>query len=128
MPVVVFPHPFRPAPVFDDPCPQPHLDEPQEPSVRDPVLNEPLQPVVIKAGAQVADVRIEHPVHPLPFDPDRQRIQRVMGATPRPEPIGEAQEVLLVDGVEHLDDGPLAILSSNVAMPSGRSRPSAFGM
>jgi hypothetical protein len=30
-----------------------------------------------------------------------------MRAAPRPEPIGEAEEVLLVDGVEHLDDGPL---------------------
>ena len=30
-----------------------------------------------------------------------------MRAAPRPEPVGEAQEVRLVDGVEHLDDGPL---------------------
>src|SRR5437763_13727863 len=30
-----------------------------------------------------------------------------MRAAPRSEPVGEAAEVLLIDGVEHLDDGPL---------------------
>jgi hypothetical protein len=38
-----------------------------------------------------------------PQDPDRQRIQRIMRAAPRPEPVGETDKVLLVDGVEHLD-------------------------
>ena len=28
-------------------------------------------------------------------------------AAPRSEPVGEAEKVLLVDGVQHLDDGPL---------------------
>ena len=43
----------------------------------------------------------------LPFDPDRQRIQRIVRAAPGPEPVGEPEKVLLVDGVEHLDHGPL---------------------
>jgi len=71
------------------------------------VLKELLQPAVIKAGEEIADVRVEHPVHLLPLDPDRERIQRMMRAAPRPETVGEAQEVHLVDGVEHLDDGAL---------------------
>jgi len=75
--------------------------------VGDPMLEKPPQPAVIKIGEEVADIRIEHPVHPLPPDPDRERIQRMMRITPRPKPIGEAQKVHLVDGVEHLDDGPL---------------------
>jgi hypothetical protein len=62
---------------------------------------------VIKTGEEILDIGIEHPVHPPPFDPDRQRIQRIMWAAPWSEPVGEAEEVLLVDGVEHLDDGPL---------------------
>ncbi len=37
----------------------------------------------------------------------RQRVQRLMRVAPWPEPVGEAQEVRLVDGVEYLDDGPL---------------------
>ncbi len=62
---------------------------------------------MIQTGEEVADVRVEHPAHPLPLDPDTERIQRMMRAAPGPEPIGRAQEVHLVDGVEHLDDGPL---------------------
>ena len=65
------------------------------------------QPGVIKTGEEIADVGVEHPVHLLPLDPDRESIQRIMRAAPRSEPVGEAEEVLLVDGVEHLDDGPL---------------------
>jgi putative transposase len=37
----------------------------------------------------IADIRVEHPVHPPAFDPDRERIQRVMRAAPRPKPVGE---------------------------------------
>ena len=53
-----------------------------------------------------------------------------MRSAPRSEPVGEAQEIHLVDGVEHLDEGAARwrILSSSVAMPSGRSRPCAFSM
>src|SRR6266536_455388 len=38
---------------------------------------------------------------------NRPRIQRLVRVAPRPEPVGKAQEVRLIDGVEHLDDGPL---------------------
>jgi hypothetical protein len=62
---------------------------------------------MIKAGEEVAEICVEHPVHLLPFDSDTERIQRMMRVAPGPEPIGEAEEVLLVDGVEHLDDCPL---------------------
>jgi hypothetical protein len=71
------------------------------------VLDELRQPIVIKIGEKLFDVGVEHPVHLLPFDADRERIQRIMRAAPGPEPIGEAEEVLPVNGVEHLDDGPL---------------------
>ena len=100
-------HRLRPVPLLDNPCGQPLLDQPQDPPIRDPMLEKPPQPAMIKIGEEVADIRIEHPVHPLPPDPDRERIQRVMRIAPRPKPVGEAQKVHLVDGVEHLDDGPL---------------------
>src|SRR2546430_12832485 len=54
-----------------------------------------------------ADVRVQHPVHPSPVDPGRQRVQRVMRPAPWPETVGETPEVRLVDGVEHPGDGPL---------------------
>ena len=47
------------------------------------------------------------PSSPSCRDPGRQRIQRLMRPAPRPEPVGETPEVRLIDGVEHLDDGPL---------------------
>src|SRR2546430_13113186 len=59
-----------------------------------------------------ADVRVQHPVHPSPVDPGRQRVQRVMRPAPWPEPVGETPEVRLVDGVEHPGDGPLDDLRS----------------
>src|ERR671918_142039 len=97
----------RPLPALDDSCAQPLLDETQDPLVRYPMLEELLQPSPIKLGEEVADIRVEYPVHLLPVDPSRQRIQRIMRAAPWPKPVGEAEEVLLVDGVQHLDDRPL---------------------
>src|SRR5260370_20222703 len=47
------------------------------------------------------------PVHLLPLNPDRQRVQRIMLTASRPEPIGEPQEIHLIDSVQHLDDRPL---------------------
>jgi site-specific DNA recombinase len=98
---------LRPSPLLDDPCAQPLADETQDPSVCDPVLEELQQPRVIDRGEEVAEVRIEHPVHLLPQDPGGERIQRVVRAAPWPESVGEAQEVRLVDGVQNLDDRPL---------------------
>ena len=62
---------------------------------------------MIKLAEKVADIRIEHPVHLLLHDPDRERVQRIMWTTSRPKPVGEAPEVHLVDSAQHLDDGPL---------------------
>src|ERR1017187_5021389 len=65
---------------------------------------------MIKTGEEVADVRVEHPVHPLALNADRERVQRMVRAAPWPEPVGEAQEIRLIDGVEHLHDGTLGDL------------------
>jgi site-specific DNA recombinase len=94
------------APVLDHSCVQPFADQPQDPLVRDPVLEE-LQPASVVELVKSRGCPRRAPSSPSSVDPDRQRIQRIMRAAPRPEPVGEAEEVLLVDGVEHLDDGPL---------------------
>jgi hypothetical protein len=40
-------------------------------------------------------------------DPDAERIQRIVRATPRPEPIRDAEELFLVDRVQQRDNSPL---------------------
>jgi hypothetical protein len=62
---------------------------------------------VVDGVVEATDVRVEHPAHPPPHDPGRQRIQRPMRAAPRPKPMGEAEKVRLVDGVQDLDNGTL---------------------
>jgi hypothetical protein len=94
--------------------------DPQDPLIRDPVLQEPPQPAPIELGEEVADVHVEHPVHLLRLDPDRQRIQCTMRAAPWPEPVREAEEVLLIDAVQHLDEGALGDL---VLQASDTERP-----
>jgi hypothetical protein len=71
------------------------------------MLEEPLQPALIELGEEVADVRVQHPVHPLAFERDRERVQRIMRTPPRPKPIRETEKVLLVDRAQHLDHRPL---------------------
>ena len=65
------------------------------------------QPFVVKMIEKSPNVRVQHPVHLLPRDPDRQRIQRLMLAAPRPETIRESQKVLFVNLVEDGDHGLL---------------------
>jgi hypothetical protein len=62
---------------------------------------------MINLAEKVLDVRVKHPVHLPSFHPDREGVQRIMRAAPRPEPIREPPEIHLVDGVKHLDDRTL---------------------
>ena len=75
-----------------------HLsDQPQDPLVRDPVLEKPSQPAVIKLAKKSRMSASSTQFTFFRVDPDRERIQRIMRAAPRPEPVGEAEEVHLVD-------------------------------
>src|SRR5438128_3297002 len=94
-------------PVFQHAGGQPLLDEPHDAPVRHMVLDELHQPLVLQRIEEAANVGIEHPVHFLRHDADRERIKRLMRAATRPEPIGETEEVLFVDRVQYLDDGTL---------------------
>jgi hypothetical protein len=62
---------------------------------------------MVKAGKVLTEIRVEHPIHALSLDPERERIQRLMRAATRPEPIRKAKEVRLIDGVQHFDHRPL---------------------
>ena len=95
---------LRPSSILDDSRSQPLLDETQDPPISDPVLEKPHQTAVVDGIEETTDICIEHPVHFLPQDPGRQRIQRMVRAARRPEAIGETQEILFIDRVQNLDD------------------------
>src|SRR5262249_42331697 len=96
-----------PFPVLNDSRSQPLTNQPQDPPVRDPMLEKLPQPRMIKLTEKVADIRIKHPAHRLAADPDHQRVQRIMRTTLGPKPIRETPEIHLVHGIEYLDQRPL---------------------
>ena len=94
-------------PVLQHSGPQPSLNEAHDAPVRHTVLEKADEPFMVQRIEEPLNVRVEHPVHSSRFDADRERVERLMRAALRPEAVREAEKVRLVDGVEHLDDGPL---------------------
>ena len=86
---------------------QPFLDEPHDAPVRETVLEKSNEPSVVDGVEKRTDVHIEHPVHLLRQQSDIERIQRVMLAASRSKAAREAEEVRFVNGVQHVDRGPL---------------------
>src|SRR5258708_38218756 len=64
------------------------------------MLDELHHPLVAQIIEEATDVGIKHPVHPLPLDAHRQRVQRLMRATTGTKPVREAFEVALIYLVE----------------------------
>ena len=93
--------------LFQHACLEPFLDQAHDAPVGYAVLDKLHQPSLIESVIKLPDVGIEHPVHFLRSDPDRQRIQRLVWATPWSESIRESQEVLFADRVQYLDGGTL---------------------
>src|ERR1700723_3540773 len=73
--------------LFHDPRFQPFLDEPQDPLIRNAMLDKLDQPAVVDGIEEPTDVRIKHPVHLLARNSDRQRVKRVMRSTSWPETV-----------------------------------------
>ena len=114
---------LRPLPFLRHPRPQPFLDQAQYPSVGDAVLDKLDQPFVRQIVEKATNVGIENPVHLPPHDPYPERIQRIVLAAPRTEPIGEPQKVLFVYLVENhhyglLNDLVLQSCYAQGALPS----------
>src|SRR5437879_7281420 len=82
---------------------QPFLDEPHDAPVCYPVLDELHQPFVGNSIEKAFDVQIEHPVHLSRQQSRVQCIQRLMLASPWPEPVRKSKKVGFVDSVQHLD-------------------------
>src|SRR6516162_931435 len=80
---------------------EPFLDHTQNPAVGYAMLNELHRPFVAHVVKQPTNVRVEYPVHSLPLDTHRQRVQCLVWVTPGTEPVREALEVHLVDLIEN---------------------------
>ena len=89
-------------------------------SIADPVLDEPDQPSLADRVEERLDVGVEHPVDAPPPDPERERVQRVVLAALRSEPVAEAQELRLVD---RRQDGNHRRLDDLVLQGSDAERP-----
>jgi hypothetical protein len=76
---------LRPLAVLGYPCPQPFLDQAQYPLVGDAVVDEFDQPFVRQIVEKAPNVAIENPVYLLPHDPNPERIQCIVLASPRAE-------------------------------------------
>src|SRR5262249_24095955 len=85
----------------------PFLDQADDALVTDPMLQEPDQPFLADLVEERSDIGVQYVAHLPAVDPDAERIQRIVRAAPRPEPIRDAEEVFLVDRVQQCDHCPL---------------------
>src|SRR5208282_1678865 len=116
---------------------QPLLDQADDPSIADPVFHEPYQPLSADRVEERSDVGVYDPVDLACSDPIRQRVQRVVLAASRSEPIAKPQELRLVDRRQDryhrrlddlvLDGGdaerPPSAIRLRYIPPAGRQRP-----
>src|SRR5262245_29157213 len=65
------------------------------------------QPLLVDLVEERSDVGVQYEAHLLAVDSDTERIQRVMRAAPRPEPVRHSEEVLFVDRIQQRDYRPL---------------------
>jgi hypothetical protein len=63
---------------FEPQSAEPFLDQPHDALICHTMLDELHEPRMLQRIEEAAQIRIEHPVHFLRLDPDRQRIQRLM--------------------------------------------------
>jgi len=71
------------------------------------MLHEPDEPFLVHRVEERLDVGVQYPAHLLAVDPDTERIQRIVRAASRPEPVRDSEEVFLVDRVQQRDHRPL---------------------
>src|ERR1019366_7414703 len=91
---------LRPVTVFRNSRLQPFLDQAKYPGIGHAMRDELHDPLAAHVVEEATNVRIKHPVHSLPLDARRQRVQRLMRAATGPEPVRKAFEVDLIDLIE----------------------------
>jgi site-specific DNA recombinase len=106
---------------------QPFLDETHDAPVCNPVLDELYEPFMRYSVKKALNVQIEYPVHLSRQQSCVQGIQRLVLASPWTEPVGEAEKIRFVDGVQHLDCGTLDNLIFQCRNSQRPSPPISFG-
>jgi site-specific DNA recombinase len=91
---------LRPLTLFRYSGLQPLLDQAKYAAISHAMLDKLQHPFVTQVIEEATNVCIEHPVHSLPLNAHRQRIQRLMRTATGPEPVGKAFEVDLVYPIE----------------------------
>jgi site-specific DNA recombinase len=94
-------------PVFHDARLEPFADQADDAPVADPMLHEPYEPFLVHRVEERLDVGVQYPAHLPAVDPNTERIQRIVRAASRPEPVRDSEEVFLVDRVQQRDHRPL---------------------
>src|SRR5208282_2278697 len=94
-------------PVFHHPDLQPFADQADDPPVADAMFHEANEVLVVHRVEEAGDVGIQDPIHRRALDRHRPCIQRIVLTATRPETVAEAEEIFLVDGIQHFDRRPL---------------------
>ena len=98
---------FRDDPPFEYSRLQPLADQAEDALVADPMLKETEKPRMTHRVEKASVIGVENPVHLPSLDAHHQRVQGIMLATLRSEPIRKPEEVFLVDRIEHRYHRPL---------------------
>jgi hypothetical protein len=106
-PCPVAPLARRNDPVFQDTRFEPFTDQTDDARVADPVLDEADEPVLAYCVEEPGNIGVQNVVHLSAVDPDMERVQRIVLAAARAEPIAEPEEFLLVDRIQQRSGGPL---------------------
>ena len=85
---------LEPPSVFHHARLQPFLDQADDSLVSDPMFHKPDQPIVLEFVEKGSNVEIQNPVHFLPHDSYRQRVQCILLSASWPESVTETQKVL----------------------------------
>src|ERR1700728_367598 len=93
--------------IFQDARFQPTPDQVDQARVADSMFDKSEDPIVIEAPKEVLQIRLQHPANHAAGDDLIEGRQGVMGAKLRPAAERAGQEVLLVDGGQHLSRGAL---------------------
>src|SRR5208282_2985658 len=86
---------------------QPFADQAEDPLVANPPFQETEQSVMAYRVKERPDIGVQDPVYLAGLNRHDQRVERVVLPPPRPKPVREPEEVLLVDRVQNFDQRPL---------------------
>src|SRR5450759_2247112 len=102
---------LRPLALLRNTRPQPFANQANDSGIAHAVLDEFHGPFLAHLVKEPSDVRIEHPIHSPPVEPNTERIQRLVRVSTGPEPVRKATKIRLIYFVE---DGRHGLLNNFV--------------